>query len=224
MRVAVLGTGGAGRTLAAGIAAAGNDVTVGTRDVESLLARNADAAAWRDAHPGIALATFRDAASGAELVVNATAGGASLAALQSVGADNLDGTILMDVANPLDFSRGMPPSLSVVNTDSLGEQIQRTFPTARVVKALNTVNASVMVAPAEVGDGDHHTFVCGNDAAAKDQVTIWLRQWFGWQSVLDLGDITGARALEMYLPLWVRIMSTLGDASFNIRIVRSDDE
>lgn len=220
MRVAVLGTGGAGRTLAAGIAAAGNDVTVGTRDVESLLARNADAAAWHENNPAIELATFRHATTGAEVIVNATAGVASLQVLEAAGAPSLAGKVLMDVANPLDFSRGMPPSLTVANTDSLGEQIQRTFPQARVVKTLNTVNAAVMVRPEEAGDGGHDMFVCGNDDAAKTQVTTWLREWFGWRSIIDLGDITGARALEMYLPLWVRLMTTLGDASFNVRIVR----
>ena len=220
MQVAVLGTGGAGRTLATAIAAAGNDVTVGTRDVASLLERNAEAAAWHRDNPAVELATFPAAAAGAELVLNATAGSASLAALQAAGARALAGKILMDVANPLDFSQGMPPSLTVVNTDSLAEQIQRTFPDARVVKALNTVNASVMVAPQDVGGGEHDTFVCGNDESAKARVTALLQEWFGWTSVIDLGDITAARALEMYLPLWVRILTVTGDAAFNVRIVR----
>ena len=220
MQVAVLGTGGAGRTLATAIAAAGNDVTVGTRDVASLLERNADAATWHRSNPAIGLATFGDAASAGEIVLNATAGSASLAALAAAGERALAGKVLMDVANPLDFSQGMPPSLTVVNTDSLAEQIQRAFPATRVVKALNTVNASVMVEPQSVAGGEHDTFVCGDDEAAKAQVTGLLREWFGWASVIDLGDLTAARGLEMYLPLWVRILSVTGDASFNLRIVR----
>lgn len=220
MQVTVLGTGSAGRTLATAIAAAGNEVTVGTRDVDALREHNADAVAWHHDNPGIALSAFNEAARDAEVVLNATAGSASLAALQAVGAQALAGKVLMDVANPLDFSQGMPPSLSVVNTDSLAEQIQRAFPDTRVVKSLNTFNASVMVAPESVAGGEHDTFVCGNDESAKATVTGLLKDWFGWKSIIDLGDITGARALEMYLPLWVRLMSTSGDASFNVRVVR----
>ena len=220
MQITVLGTGDAGRTLAGAIAAAGNQVTVGTRDVAALLERNAEAAAWHHDHPAITLAPFAEAAADAEVVLNATAGSASLDALQAVGATALAGKIVMDVANPLDFSQGMPPSLTVANTDSLAEQIQRTFPAARVVKALNTVNAAIMVDPQALAGGQHDTFICGNDDAAKAEVAGYLESWFGWTSVMDLGDITAARALEMYLPLWVRIMGALGDASFNVRIVR----
>ena len=124
----------------------------------------------------------------------------------------------MDVANPLDFSKGVPPTLTVVNTDSLGEQIQRAFPQARVVKALNTVNADVMVEPSLV-PGDHDTFVCGDDAAAKETVTALLRD-FGWKHVIDLGGIGSARGTEMLLALWVRLMGALGTAQFNFKVVR----
>src|SRR5687767_15104070 len=121
MNISVLGTGGAGRTLSAKIAAVGNDVVVGTRDVAALDSRE-DVQPWRQQNPAVKVATFADAAAAGELIINATAGGASLEALEQAGADNLTGKIIVDVANPLDFSRGMPPSLSVVNTDSLGEQ------------------------------------------------------------------------------------------------------
>jgi predicted dinucleotide-binding enzyme len=114
----------------------------------------------------------------------------------------------------------MPPSLTVCNTDSLGEQIQRAFPAARVVKALNTVNAQVMVDPAGVGGGDHDLFVCGDDAEAKRQVTDWLGEWFGWRNVVDLGDISTARGTEMLLPLWVRLWAALGTPRFNLKVVR----
>ena len=103
-------------------------------------------------------------AADAELVVNATNGGASLSALGEVGSDHLAGKVLLDVANPLDFSQGFPPTLSVKDTDSLAEQIQRAFPDARVVKALNTMNASVMVDPGSVGDGDTTVFAASDDA------------------------------------------------------------
>jgi 8-hydroxy-5-deazaflavin:NADPH oxidoreductase len=135
------------------------------------------------------------------------------------GADNLDGKILVDVSNPLDFSAGMPPSLFVSNTDSLGERIQAQLPGVRVVKALNTVNASVMVDPGQLADGDHHVFLSGNDAGAKQAVADLLRDRFGWRHVLDLGDISTARGAEMLMPMWLRLMGSLGTAMFNWRIV-----
>ena len=106
------------------------------------------------------------------------------------------------------------------NTDSLGEQIQRAFPGARVVKALNTVTAAMMVNPQAVGGGDHHVFVSGDDPEAKGEVTRLLRDWFGWRNVLDLGDITTARGTEMYLALWIRMMIAMGSPMFNIKVVR----
>ena len=222
MNVAVLGTGTVGRTLAAAIAAAGNTVAIGTRDVDALLAREGDDAfaPWAAAHPDVRPATFADAAGGAELLFNATGGTASLPVLQAIGAANLAGKILVDVANPLDFSNGFPPSLTVANTDSLAEQIQRAAPGARVVKALNTVNASVMVAPAALAGGDHDLPICGNDAEAKATVTRVLQEWFGWRSVVDLGDLSAARGMEAYLLLWVRMMGALDTPAFNIKLVR----
>ena len=145
-----------------------------------------------------------------EMVINATNGTGSLNALRLAGEQNLDGKILLDASNPLDFSQGMPPTLAVCNTDSTGEQIQRAFPKVKVVKGLNTVTALLMVNPALVNNGDHTLFVCGNDAEAKAQVTAWLREWFGWRDVLDLGDITSARGAEMYLPLWLRLWGASG--------------
>jgi predicted dinucleotide-binding enzyme len=155
------------------------------------------------------------------LVVNATAGKASLDALHGAGASNLAGKVLVDIANPLEFGGG-PPTLGVCNEDSLGEQIQREFPDARVVKALNTVNADVMVSPGDLGSSTN-IFVCGNDEAAKAEVSDLLRS-FGWgdQNILDLGDITSARGAEMYLPLWLRLMGALGTTQFNIAVVPAD--
>ena len=153
-------------------------------------------------------------------MINATSGTVSLEALRLAGEQNLRGKILIDVSNPLDFSKGMPPTLTVCNTDSMGEQIQRAFPDAKVVKTLNTTNVNVMVDPAQVAGGDHDLFVSGNDAAAKARVTELLRQWFGWRTVIDLGDITTARGVEMLLPVWLRLMGALGTPLFNFKIAR----
>jgi predicted dinucleotide-binding enzyme len=227
MRVGVLGTGMVGRTIAGKLAELGHEVVVGTRDPAATLARqepdfmgNPPYAAWQGEHPAVRLAGLAEAAAHGELVVNATSGGATLEALRQAGAANLDGKVLVDVANPLDFSQGMPPSLSVANTDSLAECIQREFPAARVVKTLNTVNASLMVDPGLVGGGDHTVFVSGNDPEAKALVTGLLTEGFGWRDVVDLGDITTARGPEMLLPLWLRLMGSLGTPMVNVKVVR----
>ncbi len=226
MKIGMLGTGAVAQALTARLLALDHDVVMGTRDPERTLARtapdvfgNPPLRIWLESHQAVRLATYADAAGHGELVVNATHGGASLDALRLAGEANLDGKLLLDVANPLDFSRGFPPSLLVKDTDSLGEQIQRAFPRARVVKALNTTNARVMVDPGQVAGGQHTVFVCGNDAGAKATV-IALLQTFGWQDVLDLGDITAARGTEMMLPVWLRLMATLQTPMFNFRIAR----
>ena len=215
MRIGVLGTGTVGSTLATKLASLGHEVRMGARR-----ASNDKATAWAEgAGVNASHGTFADAAAFGEIVFNCTAGTGSLAALESAGGGNLGGKTLIDVANPLDFSKGMPPTLFLANDTSLGETIQRKFPEARVVKALNTVNASVMVDPGRV-KGDHDIFVCGNDAAAKAEVTKILKEWFGWKGVIDLGDITAARGMEAYLLLWLRLWTVVGSPDFNIRVVR----
>jgi 8-hydroxy-5-deazaflavin:NADPH oxidoreductase len=216
VRIGVLGTGTVGRTLAGKLVEVGHEVRMGSREAGNEKAVEWAASAGEPASEG----TFADAAQFAELVVNATAGGASLEALRAAGAENLAGKALVDVANPLDFSGGMPPTLSVANDDSLGERIQEAFPEARVVKALNTVNAAVMVTPDALTESTS-LFVCGNDQAAKGQV-IELLETFGWLSgdIIDLGDISAARGTEMYLPLWLRLMAALETPQFNVRVVR----
>jgi len=151
--------------------------------------------------------------------VNAVMGAHSLDALRAADEANLDGKVLIDIPNPLDFSGGMPPTLFVSNTDSLGEQIQREFPRVKVVKTLNTMTAFVMADPSLVDDGDHTVFLCGNDEGAKAQVIEILRS-FGWRDVIDLGDITSARGTESYLPLWLRLWGALQVPMFNIKVVR----
>ncbi|GAA1971830.1 NAD(P)-binding domain-containing protein [Terrabacter lapilli] len=225
MKIAVLGTGMVGQALATRLSGLAHTVTVGTRDPQATLARtepdgmgNPPYSAWAAEHPDVQLATFADAAASAELVINATSGFGAMPALEQAGADNLAGKVLIDISNPLDFSNGFPPSLFVKDTDSLGEQIQRAFPEARVVKALNTLTANLMVNPKELGAAST-IFIAGNDAAAKASVTELL-QSFGHSDVIDLGDITGARGTEMLLPVWLRLMGTLGTANFNFSIVR----
>lgn len=227
MKVGIIGTGIVGRTIAAKALELGHDVAIGTRSVSETLAQtkqgnygNPPFKAWQEAHPKVRLETFSAAAAYGEIIFNATSGMASLPALQAAGVQSLEGKILIDIANPLDFSKGMPPSLSVCNTDSLGEQIQRAFPGTHVVKALNTVNATVMVDPGAVAAGEHHLFICGNDAVAKRKVEQILTTWFGWKHIIDLGDITNARATEMLLPLWVRLYGSLKTPMFNFRVVR----
>jgi 8-hydroxy-5-deazaflavin:NADPH oxidoreductase len=225
MNIAVLGTGSVGRAIAGRLRELGHAVTVGTRDPQATLARaepdamgNAPFATWQADHDGVVLATYADAASGAELVVNATSGGAALEVLGLAGADALAGKPLLDISNPLDFSQGFPPTLSVSNTDSLGEQVQRAFPDALVVKALNTLTADLMVHPASLG-ASSTVFVSGDDAGAKATVTELLTT-FGHDDVIDLGGIETARGTEMVLPIWLRLMGALGTAQFNLKVVR----
>ena len=223
MKIAVIGTGMVGRAIAGRVAELGHDVTIGTRDVEASLARTDPSGTaafgdWAAAHPGVVVAAFADAASGADLVVNATPGQVSLDALREVGAASLGGAVLLDISNPLDFSQGFPPTMFVKDTDSLGEQIQAAFPDARVVKSLNTLTAELMVHPERLPE-DHTVFVGGNDPAAKALVTDLL-QSMGHSDVIDLGDITSSRGTEMYLPLWLRLMQSLGTGMFNVKVVR----
>lgn len=207
MRMAVIGTGSAGQALAAGFRRIGHDVVTGTRDP----AATAERAEWN----GGALAAYADAARGADLVVNATGGQVSLEALAQV---DLDGKVLLDVSNPLDFSNGFPPTLSVKDTDSLAEQIQRAHPEARVVKSLNTVNGAVMVDPARLSEPTT-VFVAGDDADARALVRSVLVE-LGWRDIVEFPSLDAARGLEMWLPLWVRLMGTLGTADFNLKLVR----
>jgi hypothetical protein len=193
----------------------GHEVKMGSRTAD-----NEKATQWVKAN-GVRASqgTFADAAAFGEIVFNCTAGVHSLEALGLAGASNLQGKILVDIANPLDFSQGMPPSLAFCNTDSLGERIQRAFPETRVVKTLNTVNCNVMVNPSLVS-GEHDMFICGNDAEAKTLVTQILKDWFGWKSVIDLGDIRAARAMEMMLPIWIALWGTLQTPIFGFKIAR----
>lgn len=217
MRVGVLGSGVVGATIATKLVELGHEVTMGSR-----VAGNERAVAWANsagerAHQG----SFADAARFGELLINATAGAASVDALRAAGAENVDAKVLLDVSNPIVPDSGFPPELAPCNTDSVAESIQRAFPAARVVKTLNTVTAAVMVNPGMISS-PHTIFVAGNDAAAKLD-TKRLLQSFGWADgdILDLGDISNARGTEMYLALWIRMYRALGDPRFNIHVVRA---
>ncbi len=212
MKIGVLGTGMVGDALATRFKELGHDVMMGARS-----ASNDKARAWA-AKSGGRHGTFADAARHADVVVNATSGAASLEALRLAGESNLAGKVLLDVANPLEFKPGAPPSLFLCNTDSLGEAIQRAFPSARVVKTLNTVNCEVLVHPERVPGTS--VFVGGNDAAARQTAAGLLRE-LGWKQIVDLGDITSARGTEQMLPMWLRLMNVLGRADFNFAIVKA---
>lgn len=216
MRIAVLGTGAVGRAVAGRLAELGHEVAVGTRDPADTGARE-EYAAWAAEHDDVRLATFAEAASDADLVVNAAGGDVSLGILEQAAA-GLTGKVLLDISNPLDHSQGFPPRLFVKDDDSLAEQIQRAHPDARVVKTLNTMNNSVMVDPRSLGEPTS-VFVSGDDADAKAVVTGLLEE-LGHQDVIDLGALETARGAEMWLPLWIRIAMSLGGSDFNIKVVR----
>ncbi len=215
MNIAILGTGMVGNTIGTKLIQNGHQVRMGSRT-----ANNEKAAAWVTATGSSASqGTFADAAAFGDIIFNCTKGEVAADVLQQAGAENLKGKIVIDVSNPLDFSKGMPPTLTICNTDSVGELLQRTFPETHIVKVLNTVNCKLMVNPALVA-GDHDLFMCGNDPAAKEKVTALLTQEFGWKHIIDLGDIAQSRGTEMLLPLWVRLYGKFGHANFNFHVVK----
>jgi hypothetical protein len=214
MKLGILGSGMVGKALGGKLVELGHEVVMGTREAAKL-------SEWlAEVGGGARAGTFAEAASHGEIIFNATNGSGALEALQLAGEANLNGKILVDISNPLDFSKGMPPSLFVCNTDSLGEQIQRAFPNVKVVKSLNTLTAPLMVNPQLVGNGEHTIFVSGNDADAKATVVNFLKREFGWRDVLDLGDIKTARGVEMVLPLWINLYGHLGTGMLQFRVVR----
>ena len=216
MKIAVLGTGPVGNTIGSKLIELGHAVMMGSRTAD-----NEKVKAFVDKHGSNAsVGTFADTAAFGEIIFNCTAGVFSIEALTMAGAKNMIGKIIVDLANPLDFSHGAPPSLSVVNTCSLGEEIQKAFPQSKVVKTLNTMWCGLMVTPSLVNKGDHHVFLCSNYEDAKEEVKKILFS-FGWkdENIIDLGDLTAARGTEMYLPLWLRIYGAKKAGVFNIKVV-----
>jgi predicted dinucleotide-binding enzyme len=229
MKISVLGTGSVGQTIAAKLVSLNNEVMIGTHDVSEKMESslkdnygNPPFREWYSQNNSIKLGTFAEAAAFGEIIFNCTAGRGSVNALKLANEIHLNGKIIIDIANPLDFSKGMPPSLipELSNGNSIGEEIQKTFPAAKVVKALNTMWCGLMVNPAMINGADHNTFICGNDTGAKEKVKEILKS-FGWleKNILDLGDISNSRGTEMYLPLWVRIFGATNNGAFNIKIV-----
>jgi 8-hydroxy-5-deazaflavin:NADPH oxidoreductase len=230
MKIGIIGTGTVGRTLASRLGELDHDVMIGTRNVQEKLAStekdsygNPSFSEWHKTNSNIKLETFSEAAYFGELIINATHGNSSVKALILAGAKNLAGKVIIDIANPLDFSNGMPPSLlpGLNNTNSLGEEIQKTFPDTYVVKTLNTMWCGLMVNPGMIGKGDHVNFIAGNNSESKIKVWKLLNQ-FGWkdENIMDLGDITAARATESMLLIWLRVMGVTKGGAFNFRIVR----
>ena len=230
MKISIIGTGTVGQSLASKLIELGYEVMLGTRNVKEKLASNLKDAYgnppfsdWHKANSAARLGSFDEAGVFGEIVINATLGASSISALKLAGKGNLSGKILIDISNPLDFSKGMPPSLmpGLNNTYSLGEEIQKTFPDAKVVKTLNTMWCGLMVNPDLIGGGDHINYISGNDAGAKAEVKKILNQ-FGWkyENILDLGDITGARATESLMGIWLRVMSAIQTGKFNFKLIR----
>jgi predicted dinucleotide-binding enzyme len=225
MKIGIFGTGDVGKTLGAALVHRGHDVMLGTRDVAKKMAEKPGEDSisfreWQSKNKKIRLGTFAEAAAHGELLMNATSGHASIEALATVKhADSRD-KILIDVANALGPYGEDLVQLMVVNTDSLAERIQRAHLGLRVVKALNTVTAHIMVNPAGLAGGDHDVFVAGNDPEARDRVSRFLRDEFGWRTVIDLGDLTAARAMEMMIMVWVRLWQALGTGDFNFKVAR----
>jgi 8-hydroxy-5-deazaflavin:NADPH oxidoreductase len=213
MRIAMLGTGPVGRTLGDGLVKVGHDVVVGTRDPDRTHARDD----WRGVK--LPLVSYAEVGLSADVFINATSGANSMEALRAVGAETLGGKVLIDMANPLDNSKGFPPPLLTSNTDSLAEQLQRTFPNTRVIKAFNTVTVAVLVNPKAFSGQETTMFLAGNDADAR-AIVAGIASDLGWTDIVQFDDLTAARGLEMWLPLWIRLFRQFGTAMFNIKVVR----
>ncbi len=221
MKIAILGTGNVGQTYASKFIELGHEVMMGTRNPDDTLKKE-KFLEWHTTNPKVQLATFTDTVAFGEIIVNALQGAANIDVVKSISSSLFDTKILLDVSNPLDFSKGFPPTLieGLTNTNSLGEEIQKKLPNAKVVKTLSTMWCGIMVNPKMIANGDHNAFIAGNDLEAKTKIKE-LMVSFGWtvNNILDLGDITKARGVEMYLPLWLSIFGATNNGAFNIKIV-----
>ena len=225
MIISILGTGMVGQSLAQKLQSLGHEIYMGTRDAEKTKARTEvnnmtgkSFADWLGANSDIRLRDYAELPDASDLFINASNGEASIKALQAVGKDKLKNKVILDLANPLDFSQGFPPSLSISNTNSLAESIQKEFAESKVVKSLNTMNYELMMNPSKI-KGDHSVFLSGNDENAKSRVKGLLQE-IGWpeQNIFDLGDISTARGTEMMLPIWLRLYAVLGHSNFNFHL------
>lgn len=220
MQIGILGTGTVGETIATALIHKGHEVMMGSRT-----ATNEKATTWAAKNGSMASnGMFEDAALFGEVIFICVNGSIAADVLMQAGADHFMNKIVIDLTNPLEFINGMPPSLipKYANTYSLGEEIQKLLPGAKVVKALNTVTASLMIDANLVNNGNHHLFICGNEAAAKNTVKEFLHENFHWKTdyILDMGDMKNARLTEGMIPFWVGVMQAEGSAIFNFMIVK----
>jgi 8-hydroxy-5-deazaflavin:NADPH oxidoreductase len=217
MKIGVLGTGMVGEAIGSKLVSLGHMVMMGSRK-----SGNEKAVDWtKEAGINASQGSFADAAKFGEMVFNCTKGEFAVEAIKLAGQGNLKGKIVVDISNPLDFSRGMPPTLSICNDNSLAEEIQKAIPESHVVKTLNTLSSPIMVNPGLVNGGNHHIFLSGNDSNSKSKVKEILVS-FGWKTdhIIDLGDITTARGTEQLLPIWVRLMGVLKTPMFQFQVVK----
>lgn len=226
MKIGIIGTGIVGRTHAEKLIELKHEVMLGTRSVERTLAEdkpnstiNRSFRDWQTSHPLAKIGTFNQATEFGEIIYNVLRGEIVIDVFSGLKKANLDDKIIIDIANALDFSKGMPPLLLVRDGNSLGEQLQKLLPTTKVVKTLNTVSAPLQINPALLADGDHQIFMSGNSLEAKKMVETILRS-YGWKNILDLGDITTARGTEMMMPIWLRLWEALGTPLFNYKIIK----
>ena len=226
MKIGIIGSGVVAQTLGTKLVDLGHDVVLGTRDPSKLDEKKNMAGTLREWLAGVTkagkkakVATFQEAAAHGELLINATHGQASVEALKLANADKVGPKVLIDTANELDFSKGMPPGALASQNNCLAERIQAAFPNLKVVKSLNTIGSPVMVAPQALAGGEHTVFVSGNDTPAKAAVAELLKS-FGWKDVLDLGDISSARGPEMYMAMWIRLWGATGTGMVNVKVVR----
>jgi 8-hydroxy-5-deazaflavin:NADPH oxidoreductase len=226
MQIAVLGTGMVGQAHAAKLSELGHEVFIGTRDVQKSLAKAKPGqitepfGEWVKQHPKVKVVEFLEAVKHGDLVIEALSGNAVVETLKSI-EKKLIGKTLIDISNPLVFSNG-ELTLTVCNDDSLGEQVQRALPDVKVVKAFNTVNASVQVNPESVASGDHHLFIAGDHMESKYFVNEIAKEWYGWKNVIDLGDIKSSRGMEMIMPLWMNLFRVMGSPKFNFKVTQWD--
>jgi 8-hydroxy-5-deazaflavin:NADPH oxidoreductase len=230
MKISILGTGSVGQTFAEKFISLGHQVMIGTRSVADTMARKGTDnysslpfSEWHAKNPTVQLGTFAVSAAFGDIVVNALQGGSTISALNSCKLSDFDNKIIIDIANPLDFSKGFPPMLieGLHNSNSLGEEIQKALPKAKIVKTLNTMWSGIMINPRMLNEGNHINYICGNDAAAKTTVISILSD-FGWkaENILDLGDITNARGTESTLLIWTRVYGATKSGAFNMGIVK----
>jgi len=213
-KIGVLGTGMVGQTIGSRLVALGYEVMMGSRKKD-----NEKAVKWASENGANASnGTFADAAKFGSIIFLCTKGEATLEILKLAGHENFKNKTVADISNPLDFSKGMPPTLFVCNDNSLGEKVQEAIPGAFVVKTLNIVNCEVMVNANKSG-GSPTMFVSGNNADAKKEITGILKQ-FNWEDVIDLGNISTARGTEMMLPIWLRTFMATGNGYIAFKIIR----